>query len=224
MGSAIGEILAPAIGVALSPLPIVGVILMLLSPNAVKIAPAFVVGWVAAIVIVVGVVMLLVNTDDLSNSDGDPSTTSIIIHLIFGVLLLLLGVQQWRKRPKAGTTPEMPKWMASIDKVSIPVAIGLGALLGGINPKNLIFNLAAASAIVQSGASTGGEIVALVVFVVIASLSVAVPVIWYLADRERAKGALDELKGWLVQNNAVVMCVLFLVLGVSQLGKGISGM
>ena len=224
MGSAIGDILAPAIGVALSPLPIVGVILMLLSPNAARLAPAFVIGWAVAIIAVVGLVIVLADADNLTEESGDPSTASIVIHLVFGGLLLLLGAQQWRKRPKPGEDAEMPKWMATIDKVSVPVAIGLGALLGGVNPKNLIFNLAAGTAIVQSGASGGEAIVALIVYVVIASLSVTIPVIWYLTNPQKARGTLTEMQGWLTQNNAAVMCVLFLVLGVSQIGKGIGGL
>jgi len=46
MGEAIGAILTPAVGVALSPLPIVAVILMLFSAKARTNGPAFVLGWV----------------------------------------------------------------------------------------------------------------------------------------------------------------------------------
>jgi hypothetical protein len=56
MGEVIGEVLAPAVGVMLSPLPIVGVILMLLSPRAKINGPAFVAGWIGGLVIVLAVV------------------------------------------------------------------------------------------------------------------------------------------------------------------------
>lgn len=36
--------------------------------------------------------------------------------------------------------------------------------------------------------------------------------------------ALDSLRGWLTQNNATVMAVLLLVIGVVLLGKGIGGL
>ena len=35
---------------------------------------------------------------------------------------------------------------------------------------------------------------------------------------------LDELKGWLQTNNAAVMAVLLLVMGVVVIGKGVSGL
>jgi hypothetical protein len=36
-------------------------------------------------------------------------------------------------------------------------------------------------------------------------------------------GPLDRLREWLTRNNAVVMAVLLLVLGVALIGKGIGG-
>jgi maltodextrin utilization protein YvdJ len=38
------------------------------------------------------------------------------------------------------------------------------------------------------------------------------------------RGPLDRLKAWLQQNNATVMAVLVLVIGVVLIGKGISGL
>jgi len=49
-------------------------------------------------------------------------------------------------------------------------------------------------------------------------------VIWYLIAGKNAEVKLNEVKGWLTKNNAVVMAVLLLVLGVSQVGKGIGGL
>jgi hypothetical protein len=37
-------------------------------------------------------------------------------------------------------------------------------------------------------------------------------------------GPLESLRGWLVHNNATVMAVLLLVIGVSVIGKGIGNL
>ena len=58
----------------------------------------------------------------------------------------------------------------------------------------------------------------------IGSSSVAVPVIGYLVARRRLTQPLDELKGWLTSNNAAVMSVLLLVIGVAIAGKGLAGL
>ena len=224
MWSVVGDLLSPAIGVAVSPLPIAGVIFMLLSPNALRLAPAFVVGWIVAIVATLAIITGFVESDSMTDASDDPSAFAVIIRFVLGGLLLFLAVQQFRKRPKPGETPEMPKWMKTIDSVSVPVALGFGAFMGGINPKNLLLNIAAATTIVQGNIGAGETIGSILIYTVIASLSVAVPLIWYIASPESAKVTLDRLKNWLSMNNAVVMSVLFLMLGVSQIGKGIGGL
>ena len=45
MGEAIGEVLPVAVGVAVSPVPIIAVILMLVTARARVNGPAFIVGW-----------------------------------------------------------------------------------------------------------------------------------------------------------------------------------
>jgi len=50
MGEVIGELLPLALGVAISPLPIIAVILILLAPPAGSTSGGFLVGWVVGIV------------------------------------------------------------------------------------------------------------------------------------------------------------------------------
>ena len=59
MGTAVGEILPLAVGVAISPVPIIAAILMLLSPQAKSTSLGFLVGWVAGISIAIVVFTLL---------------------------------------------------------------------------------------------------------------------------------------------------------------------
>ena len=54
----------------------------------------------------------------------------------------------------------------------------------------------------------------------IAASTVAIPVIAYLLRVEDG-APLEALRVWLVQNNATVMAVLLLVIGVVMIGKGI---
>ena len=49
MGQAIGEILPLAVGVALSPIPIIAIILMLGTPRARSNGPAFALGWLVGL-------------------------------------------------------------------------------------------------------------------------------------------------------------------------------
>ena len=143
------------------------------------------------------------------------------MQIVFGVLFLLLAGHNWRNRPEPGTEPAMPRWMAGIDGFAPGKALGFGLLLAGVNPKNLLLAVGAGSALALLGPSTTAAVVSLVVFVLVASLTIAGPVVYYLFGGERAKTQLDSVKGWLALHNDAVMTVLFLVFGVDLIAKGI---
>jgi hypothetical protein len=140
--------------------------------------------------------------------------------LLLGVLLLVLAVRHLQAQRRAEATSE-PKWMASIDSLTPVKAGGLGALLSGLNPKNLALSLAAGASLAQSGAAGGDAVAGLVAFIVVASLSIAVPVVSYLLGGQRAATVLDGWRGWLSTHNDAVMAVLFLVFGVVLIGQGL---
>lgn len=222
MNGLIGDLLPLAIGVAVSPVPIIAVILMLLSRDATKASVGFLVGWVAGIVIVTSAVLLLVGTAS-SEPSGKPSTLSSVLKLVFGVALLFMALRQWEGRPKPGEAGTMPKWLGAVGTFTFLRALGLGAFLSGVNPKNLLMCLGAGTTIGAAHLSGSDEVIAVAVFTVIAASTVAIPVIGYLCARSAMEGPLNDLRDWLTQNNATVMAVLLLVIGVVLLGKGIAG-
>ncbi len=59
-------------------------------------------------------------------------------------------------------------------------------------------------------------------FVVIASLTIAGPVVYYLLGGDDAKARLDEMKNWLALHNNAVMATLFLVFGAKLIADGLS--
>jgi threonine/homoserine/homoserine lactone efflux protein len=221
MGQAIGQSLSFAVGVAISPLPIIGVVLMLATPRARTNGPAFLVGWIAGLA-VLGTVVLLISSGADASSDGQPATWVGILKLVLGALLLLLAIKQFRGRPRGDEVPTLPKWMQAIDGFNGPKALGMGALLADVNPKNGLMTVGAGAAIAQTGIGAGEQAVALAIFIVIASLGVGAPVAMFFLLGDRAPKMLTELKDWMASNNAVIMAVLVLVIGVKLIGDGIS--
>jgi threonine/homoserine/homoserine lactone efflux protein len=220
VGQVIGDLLPLAVGVAISPIPIIAVILMLLSKQAGKTSLGFLLGWLVGLVGVVVVVLVLVG--QANNTSTGPSTVSSVLKLVFGALILLLAARQWQQRPGPGETASMPKWMTAIDSFTFAKALGIGFLLSAVNPKNLLMCLGAGTTIGAAHLSAGGAAVTVIVFTLLAASTVGVPVTVYLVDRHQVAAPLGSLRTWLAQNNATVMAVVLLVIGFVLIGKGIA--
>lgn len=223
MADAIGQVLSFAVGVAISPLPIVAVVLMLGTPRARGNGPAFVLGWVLGLGIVGALVLLVAGGLD-ARSSGGPATWVAVVELVLGIGLLGLAVREWRTRPGPGEDGELPSWMRRLDHFTPTRSTAIAAALSGVNPKNLLLTVGAAAAIAQTGTSSGTQIVALAVFVVVATLGVGVPVGLFFALGERATEMLASLRTWLAANNAAIMAVLLIVIGTKLIGSGVSGL
>jgi threonine/homoserine/homoserine lactone efflux protein len=223
LADAIGQILPIAVGVAISPLPIVAVILMLVSRRGRANGPSFIVGWLVGLAVVGAIVLSL--SSGAGASDGDePATWVSVVKLVLGLLLLLVGVHGWRGRPRSADEVVTPKWMSALDTFTPPKAAGAGVLLSALNPKNLLLAVSAAAAIAGAGVATGEQVVAYAVFEIIATVGVAAPVVLFFALGDRSGEVLDKLKTWMSANNAVIMAVLMLVIGAKLIGDGIGGL
>jgi hypothetical protein len=223
MGQAIGQFLPLALGVALSPVPIIAVILMLFSARAKSNGPAFLLGWLVGVGVVAGIALASSSAASVGSENGATEGASWV-KLALGVLLAFGAARQWRTRPAPGEEPPMPKWMAGIDTFTAPKAFALAALLGGLNPKNLLLAAAAGTTIAQANLSGGEQWAALAIFVSLASLTVAIPVVYLAVGGESAQRTLDGWKAWLQHNNHAVMSVLLLVFGVVLIGQALQGL
>jgi len=220
VGQGISEVLTFAIAVAISPIPIIAVILMLFSARARVNGPAFLFGWVVALAGVSTIVYVVSHEGNVATNSTAADSVSWG-KIVLGVVFLLLARRNWRNRPAPGAEPSMPKWMARVDSLSPLEAAGLGVVLAAVNPKNLILTMGSAAGLAQLGLSTSDAIVAIAVFVLLGSVSIAGPVLYALVGGERARASLDSAKVWLGAHNAAVMAALFLVFGVDLIAKGL---
>jgi Kef-type K+ transport system membrane component KefB len=108
MGQAIGDILPLAIGVAISPVPIIAIVLMLGTPRARGNGIAFAIGWVAGLTLA-GAIMLAIASGNATTGSGEPETWVSLLKVVLGTLFLLLALKQWRGRPAPGQEAAMPK-------------------------------------------------------------------------------------------------------------------
>ncbi|MGH2614549.1 MAG: GAP family protein, partial [Thermomicrobiales bacterium] len=166
MGPAIAEIVPAALGLVLvNPLPILAVILLLFSPRATSTASAFVAGWVIGMLVVFALLLFVASPDPIVGSEREPSTLSSVVRVLLGLVLLYLALKQWRSRPRPGEERALPAWMVTLEQATPTKALGLGALLSGLNPKNLAFTIAAGVAIAQAELTTGETLVPVTIYV-----------------------------------------------------------
>ncbi|WP_395576996.1 GAP family protein [Streptomyces sp. BK79] len=223
MGDAFGQMLASAVGIAISPIPVIAVVLMLATPRARVNGTAFALSWVVCVAAVVTAVVLLGSGADAAG-DGGPADWTLWVKLVLGVLFLLLGAKQWAGRPREDHEAAQPGWMSAVDRFTPGKAAGLAAVLAVANPKNLVLAVGGAVSIAGSGASAGGKTGAAVLMVLIASLCALAPLTIYLVGGARAAGVLSGWKAWMARHNAAIMTTLLVVLGAKYVGDAVSGL
>jgi threonine/homoserine/homoserine lactone efflux protein len=219
LGEAIGGLLPSAVAVALSPIPIVGVVLVLGSPQARASGTAFAAGWILGLSALSVAVVLALGT----GVDSDTESGIEWLKVAVGVVFLVMAARQWKKRPRAGEPVEMPEWMDSVASLSASRAAALGAGLSGANPKNLALTLAASASISEAGLDRGGTTLAIGIYVALGSSTVAGSVLFYLLSPRRAARPLAAVGDFMSANSAVIMMVVLLLLGAKLLGDGLGG-
>ena len=215
MVTASGELLPLAVAIAISITTIITTILMLLSPKAKRRTVGLLVGCVVGVGGAVALFALLAGLLPTQNSGG--SRAAAVINMVVGVLLVVLALRQWRVRPARGDQAELPRWMTEVDSMTPTKALVLGLLLSAVVPKNLLLALSA-------GVIVGKASVVIVVFTMIATSTVAVPVVAHLVAPARMHGPFQRLREWLVENNVTIMGLLLLVIGVVMIGNGIASL
>ncbi|HSF45103.1 MAG TPA: GAP family protein [Chitinophagaceae bacterium] len=218
------EIFPYALGIAISPVPIITVILSLFSVKAKWNGPAFVIGWALGILVVCIPILMLANTPALDIS-SNPSKLSSGIRLSLGVFLFGVAILRWVRRPKSPDDVKVPKWLMMIEAISPFKVLLVGFFFAVVtNPKNFALTVAATLPIANSMFTPAVKTMMVTAFILISCVGVGIPVVYYMIAGESARKILNTWKTWLVANNSAVMAVLFLVFGAVLFSEGLQGL
>ncbi|MFC4602869.1 GAP family protein [Rhodococcus kronopolitis] len=223
MFAAIGYALPIAVGLLAASMPVVGITLMLVTGGDRRVVGAFLLGWCAGIFTVAAITIAVVDVA-LPESETGPAPWESVLRIGLGVALMLLAARNWRGRPRGVDEREAPKWMSAFDAITPAKALGLAFVGGAFNPKNTVLIVAGASAIATATEVVAEQVVALVVFVVVASLGVAGPIVLGIALGDRATAVFEGARNWMIRHNAVVMTAVLLAFAVVLLAAGIGGL
>ena len=217
MGEALSAILAPAVGVLISPFPIVGLILILLSNKARLNSIFYMLGWIIGNAAVFLIAMFAIGAR--MEAENEPSNFARLVFLVIGLLSILFAIFEFSRRPKKGQVPKTPKWFTRMGSISAPGVGGVGLFLSALNPEDTLFSLSAGAAIGSMDLSVGQEIGAAIIYTAVASCSIIIPTIAFLIAGKRIHKTLGAARVWLIHNNSVIMAVLFLMIGIDVMSK-----
>lgn len=203
-----------ALGIALSPFPVIPAIMLLFTDRARSTAAAFLVGWMLGVACVVTAGVLLADLVEFSDAPGGWISWT---RLVLGALLIGYGGKLWLGR---GRRAQSPAWMRSLQQAAPGRAVMLGALLSAANPK---VGVLALSGGITIGSGSDAAVLPVLGFVVLASATVAAPLLAYLLLGERVLRPLAAARGWLERNNDAVMAVVLAVIGMLLIAKGLPG-
>jgi threonine/homoserine/homoserine lactone efflux protein len=213
MGQAIGGSLVMAICITITPLAISAALFLVGTPRGRMNGPAFVIGWLIGLVVVGSLVLAIFAPTHAAQSQ----TTKAWINwsrLLLGLVLFGVAWYLVRHRRSDHDESQIPSWMGRVDKVKPGMAFSLGAVLSGARPKNLLLILAGGAVIAQAGLSAGLETLSYVIFVAVATIGVAVPVVIYFTMGDRAEGVLRSMEKWIRHRGTAITSILCVVVGV----------
>ena len=223
MGVVLGEILPFAVAIAVSPLPVIVAVLLLVSDRARAKSFGYVAGRLVGLSAVMALVVVFSGADlsRLGHRDH-PTTMSSVIRIIIGALLACYAAWLWTKRTKPGEEPKPSRLLQRVDRVNPGTAVVLGLLLVVFDVSTVVLALMAGLDIGQTRLP-GAEAFALcVAFILAATLTCTVPLLVHLVGGEAFERKLASVKIWLVTNEKTVMMVLFLVFAAVLIGRGIA--
>lgn len=218
MDPAFSEAVPFALGILLSPFPVVPVILLLLSDRATATGTAFLATFVAGVALVTTVFVLL---SELIDFPEHPPNWASWTRIGLGTALIVLAVRQWLTRDPDG---KQPAWLASVESASPGRAAQLGLLLSVANPKVLVL-AAGGGLVLGAGDTTGvGTAALILLFAALSAAAVAVPVLLHVVLGDRIRPVLVAARDWLQRNNSTITTIVIGAVGLLVAGNGVSAL
>lgn len=223
MENTVAHLVPLGVGMIVSPIPLAALIAILLSARAKANAVAFTATAVAASAVIVGGAAL-VGEGSVGSAGSAAQPARIALATVFGLGFLVAAALSWRSRPKHGAAAVMPSWMARIDTMNAGQAVVLSLLLTVPNAKNLPLELEAGRRIAQAHLPTAPSALLTVGFAVFAGLGLIALTVLAAVPSKRVAAALGVVKEQLIQHNAAIMTVLFVLLAGLQVSHVVTAL
>ena len=195
------QILPLAITMMLGP-QIISAIIFVTTSKPVKLSAYFLAA--VAIAATLGVAIFFVLANNLSLGDpNDSGSTGNILQYVFVGLLVVMSIMNYVRR----ATIEPPKWLGALQNAEPGTAFKTGLMMIGLMPSDLIIMLTVGTNLSQNNSSLFAALPFLAVTVLVAAL----PVLFYLLFRRRAKEFMPKMRNWMNNNAWAVNVIVYVV-------------
>jgi threonine/homoserine/homoserine lactone efflux protein len=206
------NLLLIGLAITLEPFPLTAFILVLSAEKGTWKGLAFILGWLACLVVVIAAVIAATGNNP-PKPQTVPSNAALAVKLAVGVVLIVIAL---RKRRQRGQPRKSAAWMAKLDRLSLMSAAGLAAFL---QPWTLV--AAGAATILEAKLTTPDSYLALIFFCLLATSSYLYLEIYATFAGARADARLKQLRDWLGSHQDQVVIGVFLLIGLWLAGNSI---
>ncbi|WP_137991018.1 GAP family protein [Streptomyces vilmorinianum] len=206
------DLIIIGLAITLEPFPVMGFILLLSSDKGVRKGLAFIAGWLACLVLVIGCVLLFTGGSPPKPHTA-PSTGSLAVKLAIGLGLIAYGVHRQRK---AGHPREDPAWLGKLRHVSPWSAAGMAVLL---QPWGLV--AAGATTVMNANLSHALTWLTLVLYCLLATATLLAMELYATFRPARAGARLQTMLTWITSHEDQAVVLLSLALGFWLVGRSI---
>ena len=206
------DLLLIGLAITLEPFPLTAFILVLSAEKGPWKGLAFILGWLACLVVVIAAVIAATGNNP-PKPQTVPSTAALAVKLAIGLVLIVIAL---RKRRQRGQPRKPAAWMAKLDRLSLLSVAGLAAFL---QPWTLV--AAGAATILEAKLTTPESYLALIFFCLLATASFLYLEIYATFAGERAEARLRRLREWLNSHQDQVIIGVFLLIGLWLAGSSL---
>lgn len=206
-GAMVLDLMLIALAIALYPLPMMAFILVVSSPRGVWKGLAFILAWLANLVVVIAIVLALTGGQPPSPR-SPPGVAALALKLAIGVGLVVYGVRRYRRRKEKAARAAAPK-PSHVDVGSVWAAAGLAVL---IQPWGMV--AAGATTVIEADTSHATTFIALFGFCLLASSSLLAAELYMVFAPEAAQARLLRMRAWMEGHKDEAIVFLCLLLGL----------
>ncbi|WP_035844386.1 GAP family protein [Kitasatospora azatica] len=206
------DLLLIGLAITLGPVHNTAFILLLSAEKGVRKGVAFILAWLASLVVVIACVLLITGGKPPAHQSAS-STAALAVKLALGLGMVIYGERK-RRRGKRPRKP--PKWLARLDSVSGWTAAGMGVLL---QPWGVVG--AGAATVVQADLSEAATYLSLVGYCLLATASLLVMELYTTFKPVAAQARLGALHDWIAGHQDQAIVSLSLGLGLWLMAKSI---